>query len=74
MAPRLRRVKAVAEGFGIEVSKPQGGGSHWKAKKPGFRTYPVPAHNGEKTEIGDQYIRGLCRNFDLDPDEFKKRL
>jgi hypothetical protein len=36
--------------------------------------YPIPAHNGPKTEIGDHYIRGLCRTFGLDVDEMMKLL
>ena len=31
-------------------------------------------HNGMKTEIPDEYIRGICRAFGIDLDEFKKRL
>jgi len=27
-----------------------------------------------KTEIPDEYIRGICRAFGIDLDEFKKRL
>jgi hypothetical protein len=55
------------------VSRPNRG-SHWLAKKAGFRTYPIPAHNGEKTEIPDVYIRGFCRNFGIDREEFKARI
>lgn len=64
---------AVAAEYGITFSRPSSG-SHWKAKKDGYRTYPVPAHNGERTEISDQYIRGLCRNFGLNAEEFVAKL
>lgn len=57
----------------IEIEKPSRG-SHWKAKKPGYRTYPIPAHNGKKTEISDRYIEGFCRNFEIDLEDFKKKL
>ncbi len=58
---------------GIEIEKPSSG-SHWKAKRPGSGTYPVPASNGERTEIDDKYIRGLCRHFGIEFDEMKRRL
>jgi hypothetical protein len=32
----------------------------------GGAVYPIPAHNGERSSIGDVYIRGVCRAFDLD--------
>ena len=51
-------------------------GKHpWKAqRKSDGKTYPIPAHNGLKTEISDEYIRGLCRCFGLDETEFRKLL
>jgi hypothetical protein len=70
---RLDRIIAAAAHYGIGVTKPNRG-SHWLAKKPGFRTYPIPAHNGERTETSDVYIRGLCRNFEIDAAEFRERL
>lgn len=73
MPARLRRIIAVAEQYGVTVEPPKGG-SHWKAKKPGFRTYPIPAHRGDETMIGDVYIRGSRRNFAIDRDEFLARL
>ena len=73
MPARLKRIIAVATEYDIAFSPPSSG-SHWKAKKDGYRTYPVPAHNGERTEISDQYIRGLCRNFGLNADEFMHKL
>lgn len=73
MPARLSRIIAAAAHFGVGVSRPNRG-SHWLAKKAGFRTYPIPAHNGEKTEIPDVYIRGFCRNFGIDREEFKARI
>lgn len=73
MPARLKRIIAVAAEYGIAFSPPSSG-SHWKAKKDGFRTYPVPAHNGERTEISDPYIRGLCRNFGIAFEEFLAKL
>jgi hypothetical protein len=72
MPARLARIVAVAESFGISVERPSRG-SHWKAKKPGYRTYPIPAHNGLRSEISDFYIAGFCRAFEIDLAEFKNR-
>jgi hypothetical protein len=71
---RLRRIIAVAREYGVDVKKPKGGGSHWMAKKAGCPTYPLPAHNAEKSEISDRYIEGFCRNFEIDLEEFEAKL
>lgn len=70
MPARLLALKRALESMGLEVLKP-GSGSHWKAVRPGKggKTFPIPAHNGEKTEIGDQYIRAVCRCFEIDPED-----
>lgn len=74
MAARLRRIQVVASEYGITIAPPTGDGSHWMAKKAGHRTYPIPAHRGENSEIGDSYIRGFCRNFGIDLAEFRSKL
>ena len=73
MGARLRNIVRAAREYGIEFEKPDSG-SHWKAKKHGYRTYPIPAHNKENSEISDQYIRGFCRNFEIDASEFRSKL
>lgn len=73
MPARLARIITVAESFGITFERPNRG-SHWKAKKVGYRTYPIPAHNGSRSEISDFYIAGFCRAFEIDLTEFKNRL
>jgi len=30
--------------------------------------YPIPAHNGLRTEIDNNYLRALCRRFGLADD------
>jgi hypothetical protein len=40
---------------------------HFAARKDGFPVYPIPAHNGLKTEIPDKYLKGLCKHFGIDP-------
>ena len=59
--------------FSIRIEKPSTG-SHWKAVRAGSRPYPIPAHNGIRSEISDLYIRGLCRNFGIEDAEFRKHL
>ena len=72
MPARLSALIRALEIMGVEVVRPNGG-SHWKAKKDG-KTYPIAAHNGEKSQIGDEYLRGLSRCFDLDLDVLKSHL
>lgn len=72
MPARLRDIKRVLTALGIAVEEPSSG-SHWKASNDG-KTYPIPASNGLKTEISDKYIKGLCRCFSLDVDDFTKKL
>lgn len=73
MPARLRTIRKAAESFGVEISEP-GRGSHWQCRKQGFRMYPIPAHNGLKTEISDRYIAGLCKHFGIDEDAFRRSL
>ncbi|RME20442.1 MAG: hypothetical protein D6798_20475 [Deltaproteobacteria bacterium] len=65
MPYRLRKLVKVLDEYGIEVERPRSG-SHWKLRAKGRRAYVVPAHNGWKTEITDEYIQGLCRHFALE--------
>lgn len=73
MPARFSDIVRVLAAFGVDVEKPSGGGSHWKAKRAGCRPYTIPAHN-LKAEISDIYLRALCRALELDFKEFKKRL
>ena len=50
---RLSRVIAALRQFDVAVEKPAGGGSHWKCKKAGYRTYPLVGHNGTKSKQTD---------------------
>lgn len=72
MPARLSAIERALKSFGITVEKP-GSGSHWKAKR-GSVTYTIPAHNGARSEIGDVYLKGVCRAFGIDVGEFKKLL
>jgi hypothetical protein len=63
----------VLKDFGCSVEKPSSG-SHWKARAANGAMYPLPAGNGLRTELGDKYIKGLCRNLGIDEGEFFKKL
>jgi len=69
-------LKRALESKGLEVFKPSSGGSHWKVVRPGKsgKTFPIPAHNGEKTEISDSYIKAVCRCFEIDLEDLRKNL
>lgn len=73
MAARLGDVKRALAKFGVTVVEPRKG-SHWKASAAGKLSYSLTAHNGLKSEIPDVYLRGVCRNFDIDFDAFLKEL
>lgn len=67
MPARLRDLSRLLKQFDIQVVEP-GKGSHWRAVgvRDGQRvTFPIPAHNGSKTEIDDKYIASMCRAFGL---------
>jgi hypothetical protein len=73
MPARLRDLARALASFGIDVDMPSAG-SHWKARKEGFGVYPIPAHNGPKSEIGDVYLRGVCRHFGIELAELKSKM
>jgi hypothetical protein len=71
---RLRDLARVAQKeFGCQLERPATG-SHWKVRTPAGKVYPLPCHNGEKTELGDQYLKGLCKLLGVSPEDFKKKL
>jgi len=73
MPARLREIRRAAGKFDIAITEPSSG-SHWQARKQGCRMYPLPAHNGLRTEIDDKYIAAFCKHFGLEEDEFRKLL
>lgn len=75
MPARLNAIIRALRDRGITVDPPRGGGSHWKAHHPdGGPCFMLAAHNGERTEMSDGYIRGLCRRFEYDLEDFKRNL
>lgn len=73
MPARLREIRRAAGEYGIDVSEP-GKGSHWQCRRSGVRMYPIPAHNGLRTEIDDKYIAAFCKHFGIDEDQFRGKL
>ncbi len=76
MPAKFRDIIRVLREYDVQVQEPSKG-SHWRAlgTRNGRPTsYPIPAHNGPKTEISDVYIRGACRAFGLSETEFFARL
>lgn len=74
MPARLGDLARAAKHLELGVSLRMGKGSHHVFERSGFRCYPVPAGNGEKTEISDQYIRGMCRALGLNEAELRSLL
>lgn len=72
MPARARDIIRAFAAFDVIFREPKKG-SHWKARK-GEVAYTIPLHNGPKTEVGDEYIRGACRAFGVDEDELRKLL
>ncbi len=72
MPVRVSDLKRAVAPDGVKLEP--GKGSHLKFRRPGFRVYPVPAHNGERSELDDKYVKGLCRCLGLDEDEIRGRL
>jgi hypothetical protein len=62
---RFRRLIAALKRMRVVAVVPVSGGSHWRCEESGV-CYPIPAHNGDKSEISDAYIRGVSRALELD--------
>ena len=73
MPARLKKIRRSAKKYDIEIEEPSSG-SHWKCRRDGSRVYTIPASNGLKTEIGDEYIVAFCKHFGVDVATFKKAL
>jgi hypothetical protein len=61
---RLSDFESWLKSHGVAVEEPTKG-SHFKATKAGFPMYPLPAHNGRRSELSDVYIRKCCKHFKL---------
>lgn len=67
MALRLADIKRILESMGYTVEP---GAKHWKVASPDGLCYPVPAHNGLRSELDKVYLRGLIRTFKLPKNVF----
>lgn len=74
MPARFRAVVQALKSYAIEVRTRPGKGSHVILHGGGGLIYPVSLHNGDKTELSDVYVRGICRAFGIDYQEFKSKL
>ncbi len=50
--------RLIVLGLAVEAPKK---GSHWKVRAKDGRMFPLPAHNGRKSEISDVYVRSLAK-------------
>lgn len=73
MPARFRNIKRALESIGLQVVEADGT-SHWKIMDAAGKMYPIPLHNGLKTEVSDVYLRGICRAFGIDWATLKKLL
>lgn len=64
MPMRLQALGQWLQQHGITIDKAS---RHFCARKPGHRMYPIPAHNGMRSEISDVYLKKLCKHFGIDP-------
>lgn len=72
MGVRFSSLIRAFEAMGCTVEVPSKG-SHWKVRN-GSIMYPIPAHNGTKTEIDKKWIRGACRELQIDENELRSHL
>lgn len=64
MPMRLFDLEQWLKDYAVDVTT---GTRHFQARKEGFSMFPIPAHNGRKSEIDDKYLRALCKHFGIDP-------
>lgn len=76
MGQRIADLVRALRAFDIELRDHKKGAHPWKATGKSrvdgtTQLYPIPAHNGSKTEVRDCYIRGVAQKFGLDEDELR---
>ena len=64
MPMRLRNFVDWLKDYGVTVEPAS---RHFAARREGYSVYPIPAHNGLKTEIPNKYLKGCCKHFEIDP-------
>ena len=68
------RLRSALAKLGVRVSERSSRGSHIVVDDGKGHAYPLPLHHGEKTELSDVYVRGLCRALEIDYEELRKLL
>lgn len=71
MPSRLADVARNVKRLGGEVDKPRSG-SHWRVYRSDGRMFPLPAHNGPKSELSDVYLRELAAFLGVEVAELKR--
>ena len=61
---RLHALEQWLKDYGVTVTT---GSKHFQANKDGYPVYPIPAHNGRKTEVQNKYLKTMCKHFGIDP-------
>lgn len=64
---RLRDLARALEAYGVKLEELHGK-HNWRFVRGAF-IYPVPAHNGLKSEISDVYVNGAARAFSIEKHE-----
>lgn len=65
--PRLQDLKKDIRAAGGTIEP--GKGSHLKVKNKDGRAYPIPAHNGMKSEVPPEYVKGLAKHLGISVDD-----
>lgn len=66
MPMRLSKLAKLLAPHGVTLET---GSRHFKLRRPDGRCYPIAAHNGERSEVPDVYVKGACRFCGVDPGE-----
>lgn len=74
MPVRYTRLRAALGKLGIRLIERSGKGSHAVIDDGKGHSYSLPLHHGQKTELSDVYVRGLCRALGIDYDAFRRLL
>jgi len=68
---RLSDFERAAKEWGITLVNTKKGRHPFKFVGQGHGNYPVPAHNGKRSDVGREYIRGFCHHFDIPQHQFE---
>lgn len=67
----FRDIVRAAKKSGCAVEASSGGSSHYKIRLPNGDAYPISAHNGERSEIADVYVKKLAQKLGLTLEQFR---